>query len=178
MQKLLKKMGFFTLALTMIMMTSGGTIASAATAPKDHPQMTASQKTAMTKSALDKLVKAGTIKSAQETAVIKALSTTKTSEKAALDSLIKAKTITQAQETAILKTFPAHGGFHGGGFANLVKTGKITQAQSDAIMKAMQAGRTKGTKMQATLDTLVKAKTISAAQEKTILANFKPKVQQ
>jgi competence protein ComGC len=60
---------------------------------------------------LDKLVTAGTITSAQETAMISAMKTaresgTKTNFKTVLDNLVTAGTITSAQETAMMSAMP------------------------------------------------------------------------
>ncbi|MFL0198043.1 hypothetical protein ACJDU8_21115, partial [Clostridium sp. WILCCON 0269] len=63
------------------------------------------------KTELDKLVTAGTITSAQETAITSAIKTagesgTKTNFKTVLDNLVTAGTITSAQETAITSAMP------------------------------------------------------------------------
>lgn len=174
-----KSKGILILALSLLLAFSGGAIANAATSTtsKQATQTTTMQKPQIPKPALDKLVKAGTIKQAQADAIVKALNSAKKTIKAVLDEMVKAKKITQAQATAVTKALAASGGTPPNGknpIEQLVTTGKLTKTQSDSVMKALEAGRSKQEQINTTLDALVKAGTITTAQEKLILDNFKP----
>lgn len=80
---------------------AAGTGTKTPAAPKTPAK--AMQKPPIPKTQLDKLVKTKTITAAQETVIIKAFNSSKTSYDQVLNSLVKSKKITQAQANAVKK---------------------------------------------------------------------------
>jgi competence protein ComGC len=125
---------------------------------------------------LDELVTAKTITAEQKTAVENAVKTAceaKKDVKEALDALVKAGTITQAQEDAVIKAMPmgrgGHNGFHGNKLNELVTAKTITAEQKTAVENAIKGAREAKKDVKEALDALVKAGTITQAQEDAVI---------
>ena len=178
----------FTLALALSLVI--GTTVFAGTLPsggvsKNRTQFAKDNKSSFNiKSKWDKLVTAGTITKAEETAAIALFTPSKSKTlkihvnpvKTKLDTLVTAGTITQDEETAVLSLMtPAKGkkDNKGGiktGLDSLVTAGTIKSAQETSIITAL----TPVNPMKTKLDTLVTTGTITSDQETAMINALTP----
>ncbi|HEX2927406.1 MAG TPA: hypothetical protein VHP38_14300 [Ruminiclostridium sp.] len=136
---------------------------------------------------MDSLVKAGTITADQQKAIMQAIKPSKEAQKSikeSLDSLVTAGTITQAQEDAVVKAFDDAKAQMTADMEKKLeeiaaKKG-ITVDQLKAQMAQQKPGFKRGgfggkmMRRENPLDSLVKAETITADQQKAIMQAIKP----